>query len=280
MKVNVIETENFKVDGGAMFGVIPKTMWNKVYPADENNMCNLANRCLLIETDQQLILVDAGIGDKHDEKFLSHICVNGNGNLQKSLKKAGYNPNDITDVIFTHLHWDHCAGATYYDEQHRLNLTFPTAHYWVSKSQWEWALNPNAREKAAFQNENLLPLEKSGNLHFIEKNSELFKNIEVRIYNGHTIGMISLIIHGQNQTLALPADLIPTVSHIPLPWISAYDIQPMVLLKEKMDFLSEAYEKKWALFFEHDINGECCFLEKTNKGIKGLNLFPLNQINL
>lgn len=280
MKVNVIETENFKVDGGAMFGVIPKTMWNKVYPADENNLCNLANRCLLIETENKLILVDAGIGDKHDEKFLSHICINGKGNLHVSLKEAGYGFSDITDVIFTHLHWDHCAGATYYNDQHQLKLTFPNAHYWVSQTQWEWALNANAREKAAFQEENLLPLQQSGKLHLIETNSEIFKNIELRILDGHTMGMISLIIRGKNGTLALPADLIPTASHISLPWISAYDIQPMVLLKEKTEFLEEAYENKWALFFEHDINGECCFLEKTNKGIKGLELFPLNQFSL
>lgn len=281
MKVKVIETENFKVDGGAMFGVIPKSMWNKVYPADENNMCNLSNRLLLIETDDnRKVLVDAGIGNKHDEKFLSHIYVNGEGNLYTSLKKAGYSTEDITDVVFTHLHWDHCAGATYYDEQKNLKLTFPNAHYWVSKSQWEWALNPNAREKAAFQEENLLPLSKSGKLHLIKKNTMLFPGVEVRIYDGHTIGMLSLILYGRNKTLVVPSDLIPTSSHIPLPWISAYDIQPMILLKEKTDFLNEAYEKQWTLFFEHDINGVFCELEKTPKGIKGKNLFPLSELTL
>ncbi len=280
MKVKVLETENFKVDGGAMFGVIPKSMWNKVYPADENNMCNLSNRLLLIETDNHKILIDAGIGDKHDEKFLSHIYVNGDGNLHTSLKKAGYSTEDITDVIFTHLHWDHCAGATFYNENKELKLTFPNAHYWVSKSQWDWAMNPNAREKAAFQEEDLMPLHQSGKLHLIEKNTMLFPGVEVRIYDGHTIGMISLVLHGENKILAIPADLIPSASHISLPWISAYDIQPMVLLKEKTDFLNEAVEKRWTLFFEHDINGECCELEETPKGIKGKELFPLSELAL
>lgn len=280
MKVKVIETENFKVDGGAMFGVIPKTMWNKVYPADENNMCNLANRLLLIEIENRRILVDAGIGDKHDEKFLSHIYVNGSGNLHKSLKNEGYTVDDITDVIFTHLHWDHCAGATYYDDNHQLKLTFPHAHYWVSKSQWEWALNPNIRERAAFQEENLLPLLQSEKLHLIESNSKLFPGVEVRLYDGHTLGMISLILQGEHHSLAMPADLIPTASHLPLPWISAYDIQPMVLLKEKTDFLNEAAEKHWTLFFEHDIYGECCELENTPKGIKAKNMFALSELTI
>lgn len=280
MKVKVIETENFKVDGGAMFGVIPKTMWNEIYPADENNLCNLANRLLLIEIDNRKILIDTGIGDKHDEKFLSRIHVNGEGNLHKSLKIAGYTTDDITDVIFTHLHWDHCGGATYYDKNKELKLTFPNAQYWVSKDQWNWALNPNAREKAAFQNENFLPLYESGKLNFIEKNTMLFPNVEVRIYNGHTMGMISLILYGKNKTLALPADLIPTSAHVPLSWISSYDIQPMVLLKEKTEFLNEALDKNWILFFEHDINGECCELEKTPKGFKIKSLFPLTQITL
>lgn len=280
MKLTIIETENFKVDGGAMFGVIPKSMWNKIYSADDNNMCNLSNRLLLIEVENRKILVDAGIGYKHNEKFLSHIYVNGEGNLYKSLKNTGYSPEDITDVIFTHLHWDHCAGATYYNDRGELSLTFPNALYWVSKSQWEWALNPNEREKAAFQEENLLPLQQSGKLNLIQSNTTLYNHIELRIYDGHTIGMISLIIHGENKVLAVPADLIPTTAHISLPWIAAYDIQPMVLLKEKIDFLNEAYEKQWVLFFEHDINTECCTLQKTDKGIKVKNVFPLSTIQL
>jgi len=280
MKLTIIETENFKVDGGAMFGVIPKPMWQKVYPADENNMCNLANRLLLIEVKDRKILVDAGIGNKHDEKFLSHIYVNGEGNLHKSLEKKGVSTSDITDVVFTHLHWDHCAGATYYNTNRELCLTFPNAQYWVSESQWEWALNPNAREKAAFQDENLIPLQQSGRLNLIEQNTVLYDKIELRIYDGHTIGMISLILHGENSVLAVPADLIPTAAHIPLPWISAYDIQPMVLLKEKTDFLNEAWEKEWILFFEHDINTECCTLEKTNKGIKAKDFLPLSTVKL
>lgn len=278
MKLTIIETENFKVDGGAMFGVIPKSMWNKVYSADDNNMCNLANRLLLIEVENRKILVDAGIGNKHSQKFLSHIYVNGDGNLYSSLKNAGYSTEDITDVIFTHLHWDHCAGATYYNNRGELSLTFPNALYWVSKNQWEWALNPNEREKAAFQEENLLPLQQSGKLNLIQNNTTLYNQIELRIFDGHTIGMISLIIHGENSVLAVPADLIPTTAHISLPWIAAYDIQPMVLLKEKKEFLNEAVEKQWVLFFEHDIHTECCTLEKTDKGIKVKKVFPLSTI--
>jgi glyoxylase-like metal-dependent hydrolase (beta-lactamase superfamily II) len=281
MKLNIISTENFKVDGGAMYGVIPKNLWNKVYPADENNLCNLANRCLLIDTGEKRILVDAGIGDKHDEKFLSHIYVNGDGNLYKSLKEAGYKPEDITDVVFTHLHWDHCAGATHYNaDKTKIELTFPNATHWVSKAQWEWALNPNVREKAAFQNENLLPLKESGTIKLIEKNGFLFPDIEVRIFNGHTMGMISLIIHGKNSTLAVPSDLIPSVSHIPLSWIAAYDIQPMEILKEKTAFLQEAVQKNWILFFQHDINVECCTLQQTQKGVQAKEIITLSSVSL
>ncbi len=278
MKLHIIETENFKVDGGAMFGVIPKTLWNKVYPADENNMCNLANRCLLIDNGIEKILIDTGIGNKHDEKFLSHIYVNGEGNLQKSLQKVGYSFEEITDVVFTHLHWDHCAGATYYDDNKNLCLTFPNARYWVSKKQWDWAMNPNAREKAAYQPENYMPIWEKQRLYFIDNDRELFKNIHVRITDGHTMGMLSLIIKMPEFILALPADLIPTAAHVPLPWISAYDIQPMVLLADKTLFLTEAYEKNWVLFFEHDINGECCRITKTNKGFAPSEYFNLHSL--
>jgi glyoxylase-like metal-dependent hydrolase (beta-lactamase superfamily II) len=279
MKIKIIETPNFKVDGGAMFGVIPKSMWQKVYPADENNMCNLANRCLLIDNGKKVILIDTGIGDKHDEKFLSYIYVNGEGNLIGSLYKHGYSPQQITDVIFTHLHWDHCAGATKFNsDKTKIELVFPNANYWTSKKQWEWAIKPNIREKAAFMKENLLPLLDSGKLNFIEKNTFFDENIELRLYDGHTMGMISIIIYLKNKTIALPADLIPTSAHIPLTWISAYDIQPLLLLEEKQNFLNEAYEKNWFLFFEHDINVECCNLQKTEKGIKPLEYFLLEQI--
>ncbi len=250
MKVEIVLTSNFKVDGGAMFGVIPKSMWNKVYPADENNLCNLANRCLLIDTGERRVLIDAGIGNKHDEKFLSHIYVNGEGELLSSLQTLGYKPEDITDVVFTHLHWDHCAGATYYSENRsNILLTFPNAIHWASKKQWEWAMNPNPREKAAFQKENLLPIAESGKLQLIERNVELYQGIELRLSDGHTMGMISIIIRANEKTIALPADLIPTAAHIPLPWISAYDIQPLLLLKEKESLLNEAVEHNWILFF-------------------------------
>ncbi len=278
MKLFVVETENFKVDGGAMFGVIPKSMWQKVYPADENNMCNLANRCLLIDTGSHKILVDTGIGNKHDEKFLSHIYVNGDGNLLKSLQKSGYSNYDITDVIFTHLHWDHCAGATYYNEKKELCLTFPNATYWSSRKQWDWAMNPNIREKAAFQQENLLPLLQSGKLNLLDNDIELFPGIQLQITDGHTLGMISLIIHTEKHIIALPADLIPTAAHISLPWISAYDIQPMILLNDKAHFLNKAVEQNWVLFFEHDIFTECCTVQKTEKGFKELERFSLNQL--
>ena len=279
MKIYNINTPNFKVDGGAMFGVIPKSMWQKVYPADENNMCNLANRCLLVDNGNRRILIDTGIGDKHNEKFLSHIYVNGNYDLLTSLKEAGYEAEDITDVIFTHLHWDHCAGATKYSaDKTKIELTFPNAIHWTSAKQWNWAMNPNIREKAAFQAENLLPIKENGNLKLIENNTFLYDGIEIRIYDGHTKGMISVIIHTKDKTIALPADLIPTTAHFSLPWISAYDIEPMLLLKEKEEFLNEAYEKNWILFFEHDIFTECCTLQKTEKGIKENTRFLLKEI--
>ncbi len=191
----------------------------------------------------------------------------------------GYDTKSITDVVFTHLHWDHCAGATKYsDDKTNIILTFSNALHWVSKKQWEWAMNPNVREKAAFQHENLLPIEESGKLRLIESNMTLYDGIEIRLYDGHTMGMISVIIHIKDKTIALPADLIPTAVHISLPWISAYDIQPMLLLKEKEEFLKEAAEKNWILFFEHDIFTECCTLQRTEKGIREKERFMLNEI--
>ncbi|MCX7955117.1 MAG: MBL fold metallo-hydrolase [Bacteroidales bacterium] len=279
MKLIVIETENFKVDGGAMFGVIPKSLWSKVYPCDENNMCNLANRCLLIETNDRRILIDCGIGDKLDSKFRSYFYISGDTNLYKSLEKNGYKITDITDVILTHLHWDHCGGATKYNENKILVPVFPNAIYWVSEKQWNRALNPNLREKAAYITENFIPLKKYNVVNYITENQMLFPGIEVRIYNGHTEGMLSIIIHGNDKTLAIPCDLVPTSANVPLTWISAYDNNPELLLKEKTDFLNEAYIKNWFLFFEHDSFHEVCTLAKSEKGFHVDRFYSLSEIN-
>lgn len=277
MRLYTIDSGNFMVDGGAMFGVIPKSLWSKYYPCDEKNMCNLANRCLLIETNEKKILIDTGIGEKQDEKYLAHFYLNGNTNLINSLNKAGFHTGDITDIILTHLHWDHCGGALAYNDNSKTIEVFPNAHYWVSKKQWDWANNPNKREKAAFLQENILPLSDTGKLHFIEKNVQWTSEIELRLYDGHTIGQIVPFINTGKRTLVFMADLIPSVAHIPLPYLAAYDIHPLTALKEKEDFLSEAVDNSYVLFFEHDIRYETCTVQQTIKGIREDTCFKLSE---
>jgi glyoxylase-like metal-dependent hydrolase (beta-lactamase superfamily II) len=270
MNLYKIETGNFKLDGGAMFGVVPKTLWQKAYPADENNLCNLSMRCLLLEDDKRKILIDAGIGSKQDEKFFGHYFLNGDDSLDLSLKKVGTAFEEITDVILTHLHFDHCGGAVIYDkESDRLKPAFANASYWVSKDQWKWALSPNAREKASYLKENFFPLFENNQLKFIDQSSFLYPKIEIRLFYGHTAGMIIPLIHiAENKTLVYVADLFPTTSHIPIAWVCGYDTQPLVSMKEREDFLNEAFQKNYTFFFEHDIQTECCTLKQTEKGIR------------
>ena len=268
MNLKLLETGNFKLDGGAIFGVVPKSLWSKVYPCDENNMCNLSMRCLLVESDDRLILVDTGIGRKQSEKFFSFYFLNGEHTLHNSLNESGYVPSDITDVLLTHLHFDHCGGAVESDVNGNLFPTFPNADYWVSKPQWDWALNPNAREKASFLQENFMVLRQSAKLRFIDTDSAFTKDIYLRLYNGHSQGLIIPFIKIGGKILVYTSDLLPTAAHIPVPWVCGYDINPLISLQEKDTFTREAFQKDYVLLFEHDIYHECCTLKNTEKGIR------------
>ncbi len=276
MKLYPIETGNLKLDGGAMFGVVPKVLWQKQYPADENNLCNWAMRCLLIEDDDRLILIDNGIGDKQDHDFLKHYYLNGDETLESSLTKHGFSPEDITDMILTHLHFDHCGGSIKHNKDRSgFEPAFPNATYWVSRQQYEWAVNPNHRESASFLKENILPIEESGNLKLIEEEGEILPNISVRIFNGHTEGQIIPLINHHGRTVAFMADLLPASTHIPMPWIMAYDTRPLITLDDKTRFYEEAVPGDFVLFFEHDIYNECCTLRQTEKGVRVKETFPL-----
>lgn len=276
MKLFPIHITNFKIDGGAMFGVVPKVLWQKKYPADENNLCNWALRSLLIDTGERVILIDNGYGDKQDEKFFSHVYLNGGDGLEGALKKNGYSFDDVTDMILTHLHADHCGGGVKYNtDRSGFELTFKNAIYWVSKPQWDWAINPNKQEGASFLKENLLPMQESGKLKFINENTELYPGISLRLYNGHTVGQIIPFINTGEKTIVFVADLIPSTAHIPLVWNMAYDIRPMDMLQEKEDFLNEAANENYTLFFQHDFYNECCMVLQTDKGIRVKETFSL-----
>jgi len=276
MKLNVINTGTFKLDGGATFGVVPKIIWQKLYPSDENNFCTWALRCLLIETDNRKILIDSGIGDKQEEKFLKNFQINNYRNFDVIFSEFGITPDDITDVIFTHLHFDHCGGAVKHNaDKSGFEPTFKNAIHWVSKQQWELANNPNHREKASFLKENFLPLLDKGLVKFIESDGPLYKDISLKLYSGHTDGQIIPFINYNGKTLVYMADFIPTVFHFPLPYVVSYDTQPLVSMAEKEKFLNEALENNYTLFFEHDLFRECCTLIKTEKGIKADKIFSL-----
>jgi len=279
MKLYPIETGNLMLDGGAMFGVVPKVVWNKVYPADENNLANWSMRCLLVEDEDRLILIDNGIGAKQDEKFLRHYYLNGDDTLEKSLAKHGFTPDDVTDMILTHLHFDHCGGSIKYNEDKSgYELAFRNATYWTSRQQYEWAVQPNRRESASFLKENIIPIEESGHLKLIEAEGEILPNIRVEIYNGHTEGQVIPFINYNGKTVVFMADLLPSVAHIPLPWIMAYDTRPLITLEEKKTFFKEAVENDYILFFEHDIYNECCTLEIGEKGIQKSKTFKLRDL--
>jgi glyoxylase-like metal-dependent hydrolase (beta-lactamase superfamily II) len=277
MEIYKIETGNLMIDGGAMFGVVPKSLWEEKYPANEKNLCNLSMRSLLIVTEGRKILIDTGVGNKQDEKFFGYYYLNGNHSLKGSLKQTGSTPDDITDVILTHLHFDHCGGAVEYNENNELKPAFKNARYWISSQQWEWANNPNHREKASFLKENFIPIKESGQLEIIDSDFELVPGIELRLYDGHTEGQIIPFIRYNNKTIVYVADLIPTSAHIPLSWICGFDTKPLVSLEEKKEFLEKALEKGYTLFFEHDINVECCSLKMTEKGIRVGNIYKLED---
>ena len=279
MKLYSINAGHFKLDGGAMYGVVPKSMWQKLNPPDEKNLCNWAMRCLLIEDEGRLILVDNGMGNKQDEKFFGHYYLNGPDSLDGSLAKHGFSKDDITDVFLTHLHFDHCGGSIE-KENDQLVPAFKNATYWSNEAHWKWATEPNDREKASFLKENILPIQQSGRLQFIEtKNGVNFTaNIKVRFMNGHTESMMLPQIEYKGKTIIYMADLLPSVSHIPIPYVMAYDTRPLHTLQEKKAFLAEAQEKDYILFFEHDPEIECCNLQLTEKGVRSKETFKLSEI--
>ncbi|MBL7746103.1 MAG: MBL fold metallo-hydrolase [Chitinophagaceae bacterium] len=286
MKLYSINTGYFKLDGGAMFGVVPKSIWNKINPADENNLCSWALRCLLIEDGNRLILVDNGNGDKQDEKFFSHYYLHGDDTLDKSLAKYGFHRDDITDVFLTHLHFDHCGGSIMRDGD-KLVPAFKNATFWSNKEHWDWAVYPNEREKASFLKENILPIEESGQLKFLEVTggidgklgqTDFTDNISVRFVSGHTESMMLPQIRYKDKTVVFMADLLPSAGHIPIPYVMAYDMFPLTSLKEKKSFLKEAIDGDYILFFEHDPVHECCNLQQTERGIRPKDFFTLDQI--
>jgi glyoxylase-like metal-dependent hydrolase (beta-lactamase superfamily II) len=286
MKLYTVNTGYFKLDGGAMFGVVPKSIWNKINPADENNLCSWALRCLLIEDGNRLILVDNGNGDKQDAKFFSHYYLHGDDTLEKSLARHGFHKDDITDVFLTHLHFDHCGGSIV-REGDNLVPAFKNATYWSNEVHWDWAVHPNEREKASFLKENILPIQESGRLKLLEVaplsnnklgSTEFSDNISVRFVSGHTEAMMLPQIRYGDKTIVYMADLLPSAGHIPMPYVMAYDMFPLTTLNEKRAFLNEAVENNYILFFEHDPKIECCDLHKTEKGIRANNYFKLEEV--
>ena len=283
MKIHVIETGLFKLDGGAMFGVVPKTLWQKTNPSDDNNMCTWALRCLLIEDGKRLMLVDTGIGDKQSEKFFSHYHLQGNDSLIGSIRKAGFHEDDITDVMLTHLHFDHCGGAIAWNSQKDgYRPVFKNAIYWSNAAHWQWATEPNAREKASFLAENILPIQESGQLKFVERtgsfSKEVFPNIDLLFVDGHTDSMMIPHIKYKGKTVVFMADLLPSVGHIPLPYVMGYDTRPLITLEEKGTFLHTAATENFVLFLEHDSVNECCTLQHTEKGVRLAETFAFSSL--
>jgi len=287
MQLYTIDTELFKLDGGAMFGVVPKSIWHKLNPADELNMCTWAMRCLLIEDGNRLILVDTGIGNKQDAKFLSYYYLHGDATMEKSLAKHGFTKDDITDVILTHLHFDHCGGSIERVGD-KLVPAFKNATYWSNEQHWQWATKPNDREKASFLKENILPIQESGQLKFISlpesidnstlASSRFSDNISLRFVNGHTEKMMLPQLQYKGKTIVYMADLLPSLAHLPIPYVMAYDMFPLTTLNEKKSFLTEALEKDYILYFEHDRAIECCTLQQTEKGIRHKETFTLDAL--
>lgn len=279
MKISSFNICNFKIDGGAMYGVVPKILWNKVYPADENNNIILALKSLVVETNGRIILIDTGFGNKQSEKFFSHFTPFGGEGLLDGLKRLGYNANDITDVIHTHLHYDHCGGGIGVDEEGNYYPVFPNAKYHISKLQWDWANNPNVREADSFLKENIIPIKDLGLLNLIENEGELLPGVELRFFNGHTRGQIVPIIHLPNgKTLVYTADLFPSTAHIHLAWNMSYDVEPLVTMKEKELFLNEAFDRGYIFFYQHDHYVECSLLNKTPKGIRAGEKVSLEEV--
>ena len=282
MKLQALNTGMFKLDGGAMFGVVPKTLWQKTNPADEYNMCTWAMRSMLIEDGNKLMLIDAGIGDKQSEKFFSHYFLHGDDSLHGNLKKLGFHADDITDVFLTHLHFDHCGGAINRVGENQFAPAFKNATFWSNEKHWQWATVPNAREKASFLSENILPIQESGQLKFIERTcnftENVFDNINVFFADGHTESQMIPHIQYKGRTIVFMADLLPSVGHIPLPYVMGYDTRPLITLDEKGKFLKRAADENFVLFLEHDGVNQCCTLQNTEKGIRLAETFNLDEL--
>jgi glyoxylase-like metal-dependent hydrolase (beta-lactamase superfamily II) len=279
MKLYTIDTGFFKLDGGAMFGVVPKVLWSRTNPADENNLCPWAMRSLLIEDGNRLILIDNGIGDKQDDKFLKHYYLHGDVNLHSSLAKYGFSADDVTDVFLTHLHFDHCGGSVQWNKDRSgFEMAFKNAKYWSNKEHWQCATEPNNREKASFLKENLIPIQESGHLNFVEKEGGLFNDFNTLFVNGHTQAQMIPHITYKDKTIVFAADLLPSTGHIPLPYVMGYDTKPLVTLTEKEKFLNEAADKEYILFLQHDNYNECCTVQHTEKGVKLKETFNLKEI--
>lgn len=283
MQIYTVEAGNFKLDGGSMFGVVPKSIWQKTNPADANNMIDIAARCMLVEDGDKLILVDTGMGSKQSDKFYKYYYPWGDFTLEKSIHKLGFSLSDITDVFLTHLHFDHVGGATFRNKNNVIDTLFPKATYWSNRKHWEWATEPNAREKASFLTENLLPLEQSGQLDFVSMPKQNYSQspelpFKINFVDGHTEKQMLPMLQFQDKTIVFMADLLPTAGHIPLPYIMGYDTRPLKTLIEKKEFLEAAATNNWYLFMEHDAHNEIITVKHTDKGVRLNKTYTLNQL--
>lgn len=284
MKIYPIEAGNFKLDGGAMFGVVPKTIWNKTNPADENNLIDIAARCMLVEDGNRLILIDTGMGNKQSEKFFSYYSLWGNESLDNSLAKHGFHRDDVTDVFMTHLHFDHCGGSVNWNQDKTgYEVAFKNAKFWTNDNHWDWATKPNAREKASFLSENILPMQESGQLNFIQRPNGDFgfskeMNFDIFYVDGHTEKMMIPHIKYKDKTIVFCADLIPTAGHLPLPYVMGYDTRPLLTMPEKSKFLTSAAENNYFLWLEHDAHNQIITVEMTEKGVRMKEVFRCEDV--
>lgn len=279
MELYTVNTGFFKLDGGAMFGVVPKVLWSRTNPADENNLCTWAMRCLLVVDGDRVVLIDNGIGDKQDAKFFSHYYLHGDDSLEKSLKALGLGFHQITDNFLTHLHFDHCGGGVKYGSHGQYEMTFPRATYWSNPDHWKWATEPNPREKASFLKDNILPMQELNQLDFVDlKEKTLFPGFDFITVDGHTDKQMLPKLSYKGKTIVFVADLLPSVGHIPIPYVMGYDTRPLLTMDEKARFLEEAVDNDYILFFEHDAVNECCTLKRTEKGVRVDQTFRLDEI--
>lgn len=279
MELHVVNTGFFKLDGGAMFGVVPKTLWTRTNQADENNLCTWAMRSLLVVDGDRAILIDNGLGDKQDAKFYSHYYLHGEDSLEGNLRKLGFGLHQITDNFLTHLHFDHCGGGVKYGSHGQYEMTFPRATYWSNQDHWQWATVPNPREKASFLTENILPMQEMGHLQFLDLEKKKFMpGFDFLTVDGHTDKQMLPRIQYKGKTIVFVADLLPSVGHIPIPYVMGYDTRPLLTMDEKSKFLEEAARENYILFFEHDAVNECCTVKMTERGVRVDQIFKLDEI--